>query len=193
MKLDEAYWTERYDSGKMGWDIGYPSAPIKEYIDQLQSKSLRILIPGAGNAYEAEYLYHQGFSEVTVIDLSQAPLERLAERCPGLKKNQLIHGDFFDHLGEYDLILEQTFFCALDPSLRAQYIDKMQALLAPVGKLVGVLFNIPLNSDFPPFGGSKEEYVSLFEQQFVLNIFEECYNSIPPRQGSELFIHCTSK
>lgn len=193
MKLDEAYWTERYDSGKMGWDIGYPSTPIKEYIDQLQSKSLRILVPGAGNAYEAEYLYHQGFSEVTVIDLSQAPLERLAERCPGLKKNQLIHGDFFDHLGEYDLILEQTFFCALNPSLRVQYINKMRSLLAPAGKLIGVLFNIPLNSDLPPFGGSKEEYVSLFEQQFVLNIFEECYNSIPPRQGSELFIHCTSK
>ncbi|MEQ9299844.1 MAG: SAM-dependent methyltransferase [Cyclobacteriaceae bacterium] len=193
MKLNEAYWTERYDSGQMGWDIGYPSTPIREYIDQLENKSLRILIPGAGNAYEAEYLYHHDFSEVTVIDLSKAPLDRLSERCPEFMGDQLVHGDFFDHFGEYDLILEQTFFCALNPSLRAQYIDKMQSLLAPAGKLVGVLFNIPLNSDRPPFGGAKEEYVRLFEQQFFLNTFDECYNSIPPRQGSELFIHCTSK
>ncbi len=193
MKLDEAYWTEKYHSGKMGWDIGYPSTPIKEYIDQLGNKSLRILIPGAGNGYEAEYLYSEGFTNVTVIDLSRLPLERLLARCPGLKKSQLIHGDFFDHVGEYDLILEQTFFCALEPVLRPQYINKMQSLLAGGGKLVGVLFNIVLNNDRPPYGGSEEDYLPLFEKRFILNVFEECYNSIPPRQGSELFINCTSK
>ncbi len=193
MKLDEAYWTEKYYSGKMGWDIGYPSTPIKEYIDQLGNKSLRILIPGAGNGYEAEYLYSEGFTNVTVIDLSRVPLERLLARCPGLKKSQLIHGDFFDHVGEYDLILEQTFFCALEPVLRPQYINKMQSLLAGGGKLVGVLFNIVLNNDRPPYGGSEEDYLPLFEKRFILNVFEECYNSIPPRQGSELFINCTNK
>ncbi|MEQ8715784.1 MAG: SAM-dependent methyltransferase [Cyclobacteriaceae bacterium] len=193
MKLDEAYWTEKYHSGKMGWDIGYPSTPIKEYIDQLGNKSLRILIPGAGNGYEAEYLYSEGFTNVTVIDLSRVPLERLLARCPGFKKSQLIHDDFFDHVGEYDLILEQTFFCALEPVLRPQYINKMQGLLAGGGKLVGVLFNIALNNDRPPYGGSKEDYLPLFEKRFILNVFEECYNSIPPRQGSELFINCTNK
>ncbi len=193
MKLDEAYWTEKYHSGKMGWDIGYPSTPIKEYIDQLRNKSLWILIPGAGNGYEAEYLYSEGFTNVTVIDLSRVPLERLLARCPGLKKSQLIHGDFFDHVGEYDLILEQTFFCALEPVLRPQYIDKMRSLLTDRGKLAGVLFNIALNIDRPPYGGSKEDYLPLFEERFILNVFEECYNSIPPRQGSELFINCTNK
>lgn len=193
MKLDEAYWTDKYHSGKIGWDIGYSSTPLREYIDELEDKSLRILVPGAGNAYEAEYLHNKGFSNVTVIDLSKPPLERLMARCPGFKEEQLIHGDFFDHIGEYDLILEQTFFCALNPSLRSEYIYKMRSLLAYDGELVGVLFNIPLNSDRPPFGGSKEEYKPLFEKKFILNVFEECYNSITPRQGSELFIKCTSK
>jgi SAM-dependent methyltransferase len=193
MKLDEAYWTERYDSGQMGWDIGYPSTPLKEYIDQLEDKLLRILLPGAGNAYEAEYLHSKGFKNVTVIDLSKAPLDRLSENCPEFNERQLIHGDFFDHQGEYDLILEQTFFCALYPLLRPGYISKMSDLLTKRGKLVGVLFNIPLNSDRPPFGGPKAQYQPLFEQGFLLNTFEDCYNSIPPRMGSELFIQCVRK
>ena len=50
------YWINRYKEERTGWDIGYPSTPLKEYIDQLQDKNLRILIPGAGNGYEAEYL-----------------------------------------------------------------------------------------------------------------------------------------
>ncbi|MEM8894811.1 MAG: methyltransferase [Bacteroidota bacterium] len=189
-KLDESYWTDRYHSGKMGWDIGYPSTPLKSYIDQIVDKSIRILIPGAGNAYEAEYLNNQGFGNLTVIDISKAPLERLAAKCPDLSSDQIIHGDFFDYNGQYDLILEQTFFCALEPALRTSYLSKMNELLAPEGKLVGVLFNIELNKDRPPFGGNIEEYIPLFKERFELKVFETCHNSIPPRQGSELFINC---
>ena len=53
------------------------------------------------------------------------------------------------------VILEQTFFCALDPALRDRYVAHMEQLLAPGGKLVGVLFNDTLNADRPPFGGSQ--------------------------------------
>jgi len=53
MNFDEQYWTERYDAGKDGWDLGCISPPIKEYIDQLTNKDIKILIPGAGNSHEA--------------------------------------------------------------------------------------------------------------------------------------------
>lgn len=56
-KSEETYWTTRYKEKKTGWDIGYPSTPIKAYADQLTDKQLKILIPGAGNAYEAEYFF----------------------------------------------------------------------------------------------------------------------------------------
>ena len=59
--FNENYWTERYANNQTGWDFGYVSAPLKEYFDQLTDRSLRILIPGAGNAYEAEYLWSLGF------------------------------------------------------------------------------------------------------------------------------------
>ncbi|MBO6494319.1 MAG: SAM-dependent methyltransferase [Roseivirga sp.] len=186
--LKESYWTERYGKGETGWDIGYVSTPIKEYIDQLQNKELKILIPGAGNAYEAEYLWNSGFKNVWVLDFSRTPLIHLQERVPEFPASQLIHADFFDHNGEYDLIIEQTFFCALPPRLRSDYVTKTADLLKPKGKLVGLLFQIPLNNDKPPFGGSKEEYLKLFEKSFQSIKMEAAYNSIPPRQGNELFI-----
>lgn len=188
MKLDASYWNSRYEEGTTGWDIGYVSTPLKTYFDQLTSKSLHILIPGGGNAYEAEYLYHLGFNHVYVVDISKKALENLTHRVPNFPKDQLILGDFFTLQKEFDLIIEQTFFCALDPTLRSNYAEKMHSLLKPNGKLVGLLFNVPLNISEPPFGGNKDEYLSYFKPLFEIELMEAAYNSIPPRKDSELFI-----
>ncbi len=188
LNLDEKFWSEKYISGETVWDIGHVSTPLKEYIDQLSDKNLKILIPGGGNSYEAEYLFNQGFINVSVVDISIIPLENLSKRVPLFPKENLLHLDFFELEETYDLILEQTFFCAQDPNLRHKYVSKMHQLLKPTGKLVGVLFKTPLNEDKPPFGGNEKEYRSLFEEQFNIERMETAYNSIPPRAGSELFI-----
>ncbi|WP_207493542.1 methyltransferase [Aridibaculum aurantiacum] len=187
--LDSIYWDNRYLEQQTGWDIGYPSTPLKEYFDQLKDKSNSILIPGCGNAYEAAYLLEQGFTNVTLVDISPVVTAKVAEQLHQYLHQQLtiITGDFFQLKGNYDLVVEQTFFCAIDPAIRPLYVKKVKELLAPKGKMVGVLFN----RDFPggpPFGGSKEEYELLFKAEFSNVKIEPCYNSIKPRQGSELFI-----
>ena len=189
MKLDTEYWAGRYTTAETAWDIGAPSTPLKEYLDQVNNKDLRILIPGGGRAYEAEYAHRLGFHNVFIIDLTDAPYADLISRCPSFPKEQLIVGDFFSHEGSYDLILEQTFFCAIDPALRSRYADKMFQLLAPGGQLVGVLFDEPLNVDRPPFGGSSAQYLPVFREHFPQVTLEPCYNSIPPRAGRELWLH----
>jgi len=188
MNYYETFWNHKYLSGETGWDIGYVSTPLKEYIDQLHNKSLKILIPGGGNSYEAEYLIKNGFNNVFVVDISSIPLRNLAKRVPSFPTENLLHSDFFELEDTFDLILEQTFFCALDPSLREEYVKKMHKLLKPKGKLVGLLFSIPLNNDKPPFGGNKEEYLSLFKEKFKIEKMETAYNSIPQRAGNELFL-----
>jgi len=188
MTFDEKYWNDRWINGETGWDIGYASPPITEYCDQIKNRDIRILIPGAGNAYEAEYLHSKGFQNVFVMDLSETALENLSNRAPSFPKKHLIHGDFFDLEMQFDLILEQTFFCALDPSLRADYVSQMLKLLSKGGNLVGLLFEDPLNDDHPPFGGSTSEYLDLFETEFEIHTMEIAYNSIKPRQGRELFV-----
>ncbi len=185
------YWSQRYEEERTGWDIGYPSPPLKTYIDQLSNKNLRILIPGAGNAYEAEYLFQQGFNNTFVLDIAEAPLLAFKNRVPDFPKDQLLCDNFFEHQQTYDLVFEQTFFCSFPPTKenRTAYAQRMSELLAAGGKLVGLWFSIPLTGDMEkrPFGGDKTEYLTYFEPHFTIHTFEACYNSIEPRQGNELF------
>lgn len=185
--MDQAYWNNRFEEENTPWDIGYPSPAIVEYIDALKDRQLRILVPGAGNGYEVEYLFNQDFTHVNVIDLSQKALDNFSERVPDFPKDRLICGNFFNHQDRYDLIIEQTFFCALDPVMRKEYVNKMWDVLDEGGQLVGLLFNWK-NDDGPPFGGSASEYRQLFELKFVLEKMELCHNSIKPRAGRELWI-----
>lgn len=185
--LDQDYWSNRYKENQTGWDIGHCSSPLKAYFDQLRDKNIEILIPGAGFGHEAIYLHSIGFTNVHVIDLAAEPLVYIALKCPTFPRNHLNQGDFFKHEGTYDLIVEQTFFCALTPALRKDYVYKMKSLLAKDGKLIGVLFNRSFENG-PPFGGTFETYYSLFQAHFKEINLATCYNSIPEREGSEVFI-----
>ncbi len=186
--LDKNYWNSRWQNKETGWDVGNASNPLTAYTDQLINKNSRILIPGCGNAYEAEHLLSKGFSNITILDISPILVDELTNRlAPHIGSGlQIICDDFFNHQSTYDLILEQTFFCALHPSLREAYVKHMHQLLKPQGKLAGVLFNKSFTKG-PPFGGNADEYRLLFSPYFTIEKMEPCYNSIQPRLGSEIF------
>jgi methyl halide transferase len=192
-QFNSDYWQERYNLNQTGWDTGRITPPLKEYFDQLQAKNLHILIPGCGNAYEAEYLFENGFKNVFIADVAAAPLQNFRERVPDFPPGNLLQQDFFKLKGQYDLIIEQTFFCALAPRLRAAYASKCAELLVPGGKLAGLLFDTTFTSAGPPFGGTAGEYRTYFEPFFNFIHFEVAYNSIAPRQGRELFINLQKK
>lgn len=187
------YWDLQYKESKSGWDIGYVSPPLKEYIDQISSKELKVLIPGAGNAYEAEYMHLQGFKNVYVLDISKEAINNFIGRFPDFPKGHIICGDFFEHDDKYDLILEQTFFCAIDPIDRKRYSEKVYSLLKENGKLAGLLFNHVFEYEGPPYGGTEKEYRTYFDDKFEYRVFETAYNSIKPRAGRELFINLIKK
>lgn len=136
MKQEQAYWTQRYKKEVTGWDIGYVSTPIKEYADQLNDKSLNILIPVAGYGYEAEYFWQLGFANVYIFDISEIPLQRFKNRNPDFPDCQILQSDFFEHQGAFDLILEQIFFCSMLPTdeNRYTYAHQMAQLLSLMGK-----------------------------------------------------------
>jgi SAM-dependent methyltransferase len=185
--LSSGYWSERYTSQQTGWDLGVISPPIKAYVDQLTDRAIRILIPGCGNGYEGIYLHEMGFRNVHLLDLSPKPIDGIRKHYPSFPKNNMHVQNFFEHQGDYDLIIEQTLFCAIDPSLRNRYAKHALKLLHPGGKLVGVFFD-RLFEGGPPFGGSKSEYKELFAPLFSVVKMETCYNSIEPRKGTELFV-----
>ena len=185
--MNKTYWNNRYLEGTTGWDLKKASQPLVSYIDQLKNKTLDILIPGAGNGYEAEYLWNNGFKHLHVLDIAPQPLLNLKQRLADISENQLIQSDFFDHQGQYDLILEQTFFCALEPKYRTAYVTKMHSLLKPGGRLAGLFFDFPLTEVGPPFGGDEELYLRLFQPHFKIKTLERSYNSEPSRKDKELF------
>ena len=193
MKLSETFWNTKYKDQKTGWDLGVISPPLKAYFDQVENKELKILIPGGGNSYEAEYLFSKGFENVFVLDISEIALENIKKRGPNFPTTHLLHANFFEIEDSFDMVIEQTFFCAIDPSLRLQYAQKMQSILTPKGKIVGLLFEAVLNEDHPPFGGTKEEYLKYFQPYFQIVKMDPCYNSYPNRQGMELFVQLIKK
>lgn len=193
MNLNEQFWSDLYRNNEAGWDLGTVSLPLQAYIDQLEDNTKKVLIPGCGNSYEGEYLIKNGFKNTHLVDISPEAIKNFKDRVPEFPVDNLHCENFFDHKGQYELIIEQTFFCALDPILRKDYVQKMSELLVKGGKLVGVLFGVPKNIDHPPFGGSKEEYLKIFESYFNIDVMEPCYNSIKPRAGMELFIILSKK
>ena len=191
--LNKEFWNDKYISSKTGWDVGEITTPLKEYFDQLNNKKVKILIPGCGNAYEAEYLFKNKFLSTFVLDYSEHALSNFRKRVPEFSKKNLLNNDFFNAEGKYDIIIEQTFFCAIQKNKRRDYFVKMHELLKPNGKLVGLLFNDSLNEDHPPFGGSKSEYKNYFEPYFNIKVFSTAYNSINSRKGRELFMNLIKK
>ena len=191
--LDKNYWKNRWQTGATGWDAGEPTTPIREFVDYLvkenADKNTRILIPGAGSGHEAVYFFRQGFHNITVCDWAEEAIDRLKKQLPELQDNQLIVGDFFDIKGTFDIIIEQTFFCAIGPTLRSQYAQKCFELLDTNGSIFGVLFSQNFETQGPPFGGTKEEYQLYFIAYFDILQMDACRNSIKPRTGTELWIH----
>ena len=119
--------------------------------------------------------------------MSQTALNNIKSRIPSFPSEQLLNKNFFDLNMIFDLILEQTFFCAIEPRLRNDYVIKMNDLLSNKGKLTGLLFNVPLYTERPPFGGSKSEYVKRFDNYFNIRTIESAYNSHESRVDQELF------
>jgi len=188
-KLNAEYWERRWQDQQTGWDIGQASPPLMRYAEQLRADDPRILIPGAGRAYEAIALHQMGFTKVFVCDWAASAFDHLKTAAPDFPEDHLLIGDFFELPleAEIDLVLEQTFFCALDPQLRPRYVEKMHRIIRPGGHLAGVLFASPFPFDGPPFGGTPTEYQALFSSHFEIRQMEISPDSIPPRLGNELF------
>ncbi len=193
LALDRQFWETRWNNNETGWDIGYASPAITDFFDRYENKNAAILIPGCGNAYEAEYLVQHGFTDITLIDIASKAVENIQNKFQDLPQVKVICGDFFEQTGKYDIIIEQTFFCAIHPGLREQYVEKAYNLLNPGGIITGVLFDKDFGNPHPPFGGSQEEYQQIFSGKFDILKLERCSNSIPPRAGTEVFIHFRKK
>ncbi|KAL4917170.1 S-adenosyl-L-methionine-dependent methyltransferase [Aspergillus aurantiobrunneus] len=158
---------------------GSPHAPSKEGM-----RRKKALVPGCGRGYDVIALSLHGFDayglEISPTGVSEA--RRFAEKeiispqphnfgerynrqdtgvanQPG--KIQFVEGDFFDSawvealdLDRFDLIYDYTFLCALHPSQRGRWAERMAELLKPGGLLVCLEFPMYKHPGLPgpPWG-----------------------------------------
>jgi methyl halide transferase len=195
---DADFWAELYRNGDTGWDQGGPSPGLVDFLNRdvgagrvMPFQSGRALVPGCGRGHDARALAAAGFT-VIGLDVVKGAVEeaaRMAE-AEGLKRIRFAQADFL-HLpaplrGPYDLIFENTFFCAIDPDHRNRYVEAAANLLAAAGFLLGVFYNIQPETG-PPFGATREELLDRFGRRFRL-ILDRVPSSIPRREGKELLM-----
>lgn len=192
--LDPDYWNARYRGEQTGWDLGAANPALVDAVCERADPTDRILIPGAGRAHEAIELWRRGYRDTFVLDWAAEAIAAVrsqpAVADAGLSAaeldERLVHADFFAHEGRYDFLLEQTFFCALDPGLRRDYVAQAAALLQPAGTWLGVLFDREFPAPGPPFGGSAEAYRRLFSTHFRVERLEPNVKAVGPRNGHEV-------
>ena len=193
--LDNSFWNIRYQNNQTGWDLGEISNPIKKWFDNQENKKVNILIPGAGKGHEVKYGFENGFGNIFYMDFSSRAADLFKEICPGFPKDQILIGDFFSLKKPlfFDVIIEQTFFCAIDPTLRPNYVEKTNEILKENGKIIGLLFNREFDTNGPPFGGTEKEYRGLFNSKFNFKKFENSLLSSLPRKEYEFWIELIKK
>ena len=119
------------------------------------------------------FLASLGF-DVFAVDFSKEATNNLLKKSKkkGLSLN-IIQEDFFKlskFYSTFDILLEYTFFCAILPSKRCDYIKEVHKLLKENGEYVGFL--LPINKDInesgPPFGINMNDTMNKFSKYFTI-------------------------
>lgn len=186
---ERADWQGYYDQDDLRWDLGEVSPPLKRLWEKGVLEPGRTIIPGCGQGHEVIFFAQQGF-EVTGVEYTEGGVGLLRENLEkaGLQ-GKVVHSDFFEldasHHGRYDLMLEQTFFCAIHPRDRTRYVDTARRILKPGGMLAGLFYNTG-EEDGPPYNTTEEDILQSFSDGFKIVRLEKCDHSIESRQGKEL-------
>lgn len=158
------FWDERFAEQFTPWDAGRVPARLKEFVTQ-QTQSLRSLIAGCGNAWEARLLA-EALWDVTAIDFSaRAVASARAQLGPWASVVQ--QADFF-HLAAppFDLIYERAFLCALPRARWPEIVQRWADLLTEQGLLAG-FFYFDSAPKGPPFGADPAQLQALLETRFT--------------------------
>ena len=194
---DSNFWNQKYISNKFTWDIGTPTPIFKEWSKKIINKqNIKICIPGCGRGHDVIYLAKKGF-DVYAFDFSIEAINYLKKKSNKLNINTFCL-DFFNldkkFNNFFDYILEYTFYCAISPERRIEYINKCHDLLKDNGKIIAIM--LPINTDpntGPPFLVKKEELNENFNKKFNIITINNSPLSIKQRSNIELYAEYQKK
>jgi hypothetical protein len=186
-------WEDRWRAGETRWDVGGSAPALLELVERGDLPNGRTLVPGCGAGYDVLTLA-RGDRRVIGLDIAPSAAERFASlrEASGIAKEraEVVVTDFFAYrpAAPFDLIWDYTFLCALDPSQRPEWAQKIDELLAPDGELATLIFPVtdtPPLGEGPPFPLRPEHLRELLEPRYEPFVLEPVARSHPRRQGFE--------
>lgn len=179
------FWDERFDRRFTPWDQAGVPTSFKAFINR--HVPVPVMIPGCGSAYEAWWLAENGWA-VRAIDFSPKAVEAARAQL-GAHADVVEEADFFGWQPPFapGWIYERAFLCALPPSRRADYAQRMAALLPEGGLLAGFFF-LDVPAKRPPFGIGRTELEALLSPAFELVEDEPVSDSIAVFAGKERWL-----
>ena len=184
----QADWQNHYDASDLGWDLGAVAPPFARLLEDGLLKPGKTIIPGCGQGHEVVYFAGHGW-DVTGVDYSPGAVALLKQALQEKKLTaQVLHQDFFtldeSHSGVYDALLEQTFFCAIHPENRRDYVETAHRILKPGGFIMGLYYETGEQGG-PPFNTTEQDLKEHFSEKFSWVRLEKCDHSAEQRKDKE--------
>ena len=182
-------WEAQYQKGETPWDKGAPSPGLLDFLahDALRG---RVLVPGCGAGHDVRAIAAHA-DEVVGIDIAPSAIAA-ARTFPPAGRERYELADLFALppalRGSFDWVWEHTCFCAIDPAMRAAYVEAVAGALKPGGHLLAIFYLDPGNDSpdqGPPFEVSIAELDTRFASRFTLEREWSPAHAYPGREGRE--------
>lgn len=174
------YWLERWQAGHIGFHRAEANPRLLANHERALGPCIRVLVPLCGKSADLEWLVVHGH-DVVGIELSEiAARDFFAERGFTPERSEtagfvayrhggvtILVGDFFaatpEALGHFDGAYDRAALIALPDELRARYVERLQALMTPKGRLLLVTLHYDAAGG-PPFDVTPAEVERSFPQ-----------------------------
>ena len=163
-------WEIRYQTGNTPWEKGTPCPGLIDYLKSHPPIAGKILVPGCGWGHDVRALSGD-HNEVIGLDIAPSAISG-ARSFPVIGNERYHLGNLFELPPEFhqafDWVWEHTCFCAIDPSMREDYVKSVSAALKSGGHLLAIFYLNPDHDEGPPFGVTQAELDTRFDSEFEL-------------------------
>ena len=181
-------WERHYDEKDLRWDLDEVAPPFVRLWEERDIPPCRAIVPGCGAGHEVMFLAEKGF-EVTAVDYSHGAIKLIKNAFEENNySGEVLQQDFFEldcnYNEKFELMLEHTFFCAINPNMRQEYVETAKRILKPGGYLIGLFYET--NEDGgPPFNTHKEDIEKYFSNSFKIESLSKTPHSAEQRLEKE--------
>lgn len=96
----------------------------------------RVLVVGGGTGQILKHKAFQKAASIDYVELSAKMIQRAEKYTSALPQINVIQKDFFEHEGQYDLIICNFFLDCLDETHLSLAVSKLKNMLQPNGRLL---------------------------------------------------------